>query len=155
MAKLNFNAADVEPIGSFDPLPVGDYEVIITETEMKDTKNGKGKYLQLTFEVVGEENKGRKVWDRLNLINENSTAQEIAQRSLSAICRAVGVLHPTDSDELKDIPLIIKVGIRPASGEYQPSNIIKGYARCDGESLTEIRSPTPAHGKTSKKPWER
>jgi len=45
MASLNFNANDIEPLGSFDPLPIGEYTVVISASEMKDTKTGKGQYL--------------------------------------------------------------------------------------------------------------
>jgi len=38
MASLNFNAAAIEPQQSFDALPAGRYEVIITDSEMKETK---------------------------------------------------------------------------------------------------------------------
>jgi hypothetical protein len=157
MAKLNFDAGSVEPIGSFDPLPVGSYLVVIDATEKKDAKTGKGQYLQLTYNVVDGEYHGRKVFDRLNIVNENTQAQEIAQRALSAICRAVGVMHPTDSDQLKDIPFVVKVGIRAASGEFQASNIVKGYMRADGKPLTDtVPTSAPASAPSQKKkPWEK
>jgi hypothetical protein len=71
MASLNFDASAVEPQQSFDALPVGRYEVIITDSEMKDTKAGTGQYLQLTFSVTGGQHDGRKLWSRLNLVNPN------------------------------------------------------------------------------------
>jgi hypothetical protein len=83
MAALNFNAAEVEPQQSFDALPPGRYEAIISESEMKDTKAGTGQYLQLTFTVVGGQHEGRKLWSRLNLVNPNATAVSIAERELS------------------------------------------------------------------------
>ena len=46
MANLNgFNAAQVEPSQDFEPIPAGKYLAVITETEMKPTKNGSGQYL--------------------------------------------------------------------------------------------------------------
>jgi hypothetical protein len=102
MAALNFNAAKVEPQQSFDALPPGRYEVIISESEMKDTKAGTGQYLQLTWTVVGGQHEGRKLWSRLNLVNPNATAVSIAERELSAICHCVGILVPQDSEELHD-----------------------------------------------------
>jgi hypothetical protein len=35
-----FNAADVEPNSAFTPLPAGEYQAIISESEMKPTKDG-------------------------------------------------------------------------------------------------------------------
>jgi hypothetical protein len=159
MAAINFDSNTVEPAGSFEPLPIGDYTVIISATEIKDTKTGKGQYLQFVYDVVDGEYQGRKLFDRLNIKNENVTAQEIAQRSLSAICRSVGVIHPTDTDQLKGIPFIVKVGIRAASGEYQASNVIKEYKRCDGTKLSEVTDAAPAQAKVdapkAKRPWEK
>lgn len=141
MPALNFDANKYEPTGSFEPVPIGDYPVIISSSEMKETKPKPGKvpgqYLQLTYDVIEGDYKGRKFFDRLNLINENQTAQEIAQRALSAICRAVGVMHPKDSSELHNKPLMVTVGIRAASGEYGASNEIRGYKTIDGEKITK------------------
>ena len=70
MANLNgFNANEVDPAVGFDPIPAGKYLAIITESEMKPTKAGTGQYLQLTFQVLEGQYKGRLVWARLNLDN--------------------------------------------------------------------------------------
>lgn len=144
MAAINFNAEEIEPQADFAPIPVGEYTVIISASEMKDNAKGTGKYLQIIFDVVEGQYKGRKVFDILNIQNANETAQQIAQRALSSICRAVGVMHPTDSEELHNIPLLIKVGIRPANEKYEESNIVKGYAAC------KTTAPEPG-----KKPWQK
>jgi hypothetical protein len=129
MAALNFNAAEVQPQQSFDALPPGRYEAIISASEMKDTKAGTGQYLQLTFDVVGGQYEGRKLWSRLNLVNPNATAVQIAERELSAICHCVGILVPADSEELHDALLVIDViqELNPMSG--QQTNRIKGYSQ--------------------------
>lgn len=146
MALIDFNAEAIEPLSDFSPLPVGNYTVVITQSEMKPTKTGNGQYLQLTLQVVEGEYKNRLIFDRLNIQNQNEVAQQIAQKALSSICRAVGVMHPKDSEELHDKPFSVKIGIRPASGEYGESNIVKGYS--------SLSSSTPV--KTgSAKPWEK
>jgi hypothetical protein len=162
MAELNFDADKTEPLGSFEPLPVGEYKVVITASEDHDTKNGRGKYLQLVYDVIEGEYLGRKLFDRLNIRNENETAQKIAQQSLSAICRATGVMHPRDSSELHDKPFIVKVGIRPAKDQFQASNTIKEYKRLDGMDLKDVTSSSPAtndapatKSAAKKRPWEK
>lgn len=146
MASIDFNAEAIEPTTDFTPLPVGEYSAIIAASEMKATKSGTGQYLQLTYDIIEGQYKGRKIFENLNLVNPNSTAQEIAQRALSAICRAVNVMHPKESEELHDKPLIIKVGIRPASGDYEASNVVKGY-----KTYTATASSA---GNTTARPWE-
>lgn len=144
MSELNFDATKVEPMNDFSPIPTGEYTAVITASDMKDTKSGSGKYLQLTYQIVDGEYKNRLIFENINLINSNEVAVQIAQKTLSSICHAVGVLHPKDSNELHDKPLLIKVGIRPASGEYQEQNVIK--------SRGPLKSSSPSQG--GKRPWE-
>lgn len=128
MANLSgFNAAEVEPTSSFDPLPAGKYLAAVTESEMKPTKNGSGNYLQLTFTIVEGEFKGRVLWARLNLNNPNATAVKIARSELSAVCHAVGVMQPRDSVELHNLPLLITVKLKKRTDNGELTNEIKGY----------------------------
>lgn len=128
MAMLNFNATTVAPATAFEAIPAGNYAAIITESAMKPTKRGDGEYLQLTLQIIDGEHSGRKLFDRLNLNNPNATAVDIAQRTLSAICHAVGVMQPQDSAELHDIPMQVKVGVEKNATDGTNSNVIKGYA---------------------------
>ncbi|CAB4214922.1 Protein of unknown function DUF669 [uncultured Caudovirales phage] len=152
MASLNFNAAEVEPQQTFDALPAGRYEVIITDSEMKETKAGTGEYLMLTFEVVGDtKHTGRKLWTRLNLVNKNATAVQIAERELSAICHCVGILSPSDSEELHNAPLVVDVvqELNPSSG--QMTNRIKGYSQVSAPA-PKAKPAAPAGFATGKVP---
>lgn len=156
MAALNFNADNVEPQQSFDALPPGRYEAIISASEMKDTKAGTGQYLQLTFDVVGGQYEGRKLWSRLNLVNPNATAVQIAEGELSAICHCVGILVPQDSEELHDALLVIDViqELNPQSG--QQTNRIKGYSQVSAPA-PKAKPAAPAGFATGKvapaEPW--
>jgi hypothetical protein len=128
MAQINpFDATQVSPESQFAPVPNGDYPVVITESEVKPTKDGAGQYLQLTLEVIDGHYKGRKIWDSLNLWNKNSTAVEIAQRALSQICHAIGVLQVQDTVMLHNKPLVATLAVRAAGGGYDESNDVKGY----------------------------
>lgn len=130
MANLNgFNATEVEPTTSFDPLPAGKYLAAITESEMKPTKSGSGSYLQLTFTVLEGEYKNRILWARLNLNNPNATAVKIARSELSAICHAVGVMQPRDSVELHNLPLVVTAKLKKRDDTGELTNEIKGYAK--------------------------
>lgn len=125
ISNLNFDASQVEP-ASFDVIPAGEYEAVIVASEMKPTTTG-GEMLVLELQVLNGKYQNRKLWDRLNLVNSNDKAVQIAKGTLSAICRAVGVLTPKDSSELHNKPLSIKVAVQPARGEYGESNTIKSY----------------------------
>lgn len=155
-----FDASQHEPLGSMDPVPAGWYTVIITDSEMRPTKAGDGEYLQLTMQVVEGECQGRLIWDRLNLMNSNQTAVEIAQRALASICRAVGVLTPTDSSELHDRPFEVKVSVRPAKDGFDASNDVKGYREAGtAGTVPAANRAAPAMATTaatrSTPPWKR
>lgn len=158
MADLRgFDAQTVEPNDSFDPVPNGDYLCIITTSEMKPTKAGDGAYLELELQVIEGPYQGRKLWDRLNLNNANETTVKIAKGTLSAICRAVGVLQPTDSCELHDLPLVAKVACRKRDDTEELTNVIKSYKKRDAVAATPASSPAPAKAAatSSTPPWKR
>lgn len=139
MALLNgtFDAADVEPAKPFEPLPPGKYRAHVIESEMAVTRAGDGQMLKLTLEILDGPHARRKLWDQLNLVNPNSQAMEIAQRTLSAICHATGQLQVADSEQLHFKPLRVTVKYEPEGndkrGVWQNArNRIAGYERADG-----------------------
>ena len=152
-----FNAMEIEPSASYEPLPADWYKCVITDSEEKPTKAMTGSYLQLTIEVIEGNYSGRKVFERLNLKNQNTTAVEIAQRSLSSICRAIGVNSPKDSEELRDKPLMVKLSVKPATpdGQYGASNDIKEYAATGGATASPTPAAVAAPGGTATPPWKR
>ena len=151
MSDLNgFNANDVDPAVGFEPIPAGKYLAVITESEMKPTKKGVGNFLQLTFQILDGEFKGRLVWARLNLDNPNATTVKIARAELSAICRAVGVMAPKDSIELHNLPLLITVAHKKRQDTGEITNVIKGYAKKDAAA-----PKVPTAGNNGKAPWKK
>ena len=134
-----FDASTVDPQDSFDPIPAGNYLVEITDSEMKPTKAGTGSYLQMTLKVLQGNYAGRLLWERLNLDNPNKTAVEIAQKTLSSICHATGVLNVTDSVQLHNKPMIAKVKVK-RDDEYGDKNELSGFKKAEGAAM-----PTAAH----------
>ncbi len=169
MANLTgFDASTVQPQTAFDPIPPGKYPATITASEMKPTKNGTGKYLELTFQVLDGLFRGRLLWSRLNLDNPNKQAVEIARGELSAICRAVGVMTPKDSIELHNRPLVISVKCKKRSDTGEITNEINGYMAMNGsvpgagaapapaDTTAAASTPTPAtNGSSLTPPWKR
>lgn len=145
-----FDANTVDPSTSFPVYPAGKYQVQIIASEMRPTKNGEGQYLALELEILDGESAGGKLFDRLNLVNGNATAQEIAQRTLSAICHAVGVMQVSDSEQLHFKPMVADVRVRPAGNDKQgvmrdAQNEVKGYSAASGNGVaTPATRPTGA-----------
>lgn len=142
----NFDARQVEPMGEYSPVPAGDYTAVISSSEEKPTKDNTGSYIEIWFEIIDGQQKGRKVVSRLNLNNKNQTAVDIAKRELSSICHAVNVLSPRDSSELHNLPMSIKVVVTPGTGNYGPGNEIKAYKAVGSVQQAQ---------EVVKKPWEK
>jgi hypothetical protein len=164
MAKLGgtFDASGVEPNAPLEALPPGDYKVQILQSEMRVTKAGTGQMLWFDMEVLEGTHQGRHVHDQLNLINPNPTAEEIAQRTLSAICHAVGKLQVSDSEELHFLPMVVKVAVRPNG-----YNEVKGYKpaqqaaaavpspRAQGPATAPVANQRPMAAASATAPWKR
>lgn len=164
--EINFDSAEVEPLGEYTPIPIDEYMAMITASERKKVADKpQNEYIQLVFDIVEGEYTGRKVFERLNIVNDNDTAVKIAQQKLSAICRIFSIVKLINTDQLHDKPIIISVGIRPAKGNFGESNEIKGYKRKDGASIKDIlnegsRAPVAkaapaASGEKKLKPWQK
>ena len=124
-------------------LPAGKYVAQIIESEMRVTNNGMGQFLWLMLDILEGPYKGRKVFDQLNLVNQNPTTVEIAQRALSAICHATGKLQVTDSEELHLIPMTIQVTVKPPKNGYGERNAIRYLVPKDGVPSAASRSLSP------------
>jgi hypothetical protein len=152
MANLgfSFDANQHEPQQSFDVIPAGEYVAAIVASEMRPNNARTGEYLWLELQILEGPYNGRKLWDRLNLNNPNPKAVEIAQASLSAICHAVGVMNVSDSVQLHDKPLLVKVKVREAEGNYDAQNEVKAYkAKTIGgqaPAASANRAPSQADG---------
>lgn len=128
---MGFNARNVTRMDDFGALPAGDYVAAITKSEMKATRAGTGQYLELDFQILEGDYRGRHIWSRLNLKNPNATAVAIAESDLAAICMAVGVFTPNDSSDLHNIPLLITVKEEKRRDTDVWTTAVKGYAKCD------------------------
>jgi hypothetical protein len=128
MASLgHFDASTVAPAQVLNAIPAGEYPAMVIDSQMKITKDGTGQYLELVLEIQEGLFKGRRLWDRLNLQNRSSQTVEIAQRQLSALCHAIGVMQVNDSEQLHHKPCVVKVSVRPPEANREPTNEVKGY----------------------------
>ena len=139
-----FDATGIDPMKPLEVLPPGKYPAQIVASEMRLTKDGMGQYLNLELDVLDGPYKGRKLFDRLNLVNSNTQTVEMAQRTLSAICHATGRLQVQDSEELHLIPFMAVVQVQPPKNGYGESNKIR-YLPLDGAApATRPAPPAPA-----------
>lgn len=157
-----FDSNQHEDMNDFTPVPIGEYKVHITNSELKDTKAGTGKFVKFEFTILDGEYQGRKIWTQLNLVNPNPVAVEIAQKEFATLCRACNQPVVQNTEVLHGKPIIIKAGIQPAKGDFAPSNTIKGYAAIGGDSTpvivtgevnTGTGEETPANKQSAPADW--
>ena len=160
MAQLGYTADPNQPEESFDIVPAGEYTTIIEASDYTPNKQGTGMILKLTYQIIDGEFKGRKIFENLNLQNENAQAAQIAQRALNSICLAVGVQHVQDSAQLHGIPLILEVSVKE-DPTYGKQNRIKKHIPISGQSsapatsgFSQTQQQTSPQGTAKKdQPW--
>jgi hypothetical protein len=127
MASLmDLDLKNVQPGGSFEPIPAGEYPAVIVSSEKKPTKDNTGQRLELKLQILNGPFQNRTLFDGLNIVNKSAQAQQIGRAQLKAVCVAAGIENPQHSEELHNRPLTIKVAIgKDQNGN--PRNEIKGY----------------------------
>jgi hypothetical protein len=154
MANLGttFDATTIEPAKGYEVLPPGKYPAQIVNSETRVTKDGMGQYLYVEIDVLDGPYKGRKLFDRLNLVNANPQTVEIAQRTLSAICHATGRMQVQDSEELHLIPFIADVQVQPPKNGYGESNKVHYLPLERGAGVARPGTAAPAAATTPAQP---
>jgi hypothetical protein len=155
MASLGntFDATSVDTTQrEFENLPEGDYELEVEASEIKDTADNTGKRLALTYRVVSGEFENRKIFGGINIVNKNPQAQEIGQKELASLCRAVGLTSIEDSEELHFKAFHAKLGLskKRVVGDktYEPRNEIKKFYFPDEGAPPEAK-PAPVAAKAA------
>jgi hypothetical protein len=146
MAQLDtvFDASSVDPRHAYGQLPAGIYRVQIVESDLRITKDGWGKYVYLVMDVLEGDQAGRKIFERLNLVNKNPAAVEIAQRQLSGICHATGQMQVENSEQLHFIPfeMMIEKKRDRKTGEDRFDHVYQ----FEGQRLPQVPVPTRSPG---------
>ena len=139
--NFNFDARSVNPDQRPEPLPLDWYPVIITDSEVKETKDQTGMYLSLTLRIIPPHPKAnREQQYNLNLKNNNQQTVDIAYRQLSAICHVVGVLQLQDTRQLHNIPFQAKIGPQTNDPSYGE---VKAVRDAQGNDPGKQGAPAP------------
>lgn len=150
-AKFDATSVDTTQV-EYENLPEGIYSLEVIQSEVAATSKGDGTLLKLRYSVIEpEEYKGRLIFGNITLENPNSTAQDIGQRALASLCRAVGLSEIEDSEELHFKQFIAKVGPGKSSKEKNadgspkyPARIeIRKYFFPDSDDMPEIGITAP------------
>ena len=150
-----FQAA--EATVSYQPIPDGDYNLRVSDAEMKATRSG-GSMLTLSIEVLGPSYAGRKFFQNYNIRCSSARAESIGIQQLKMLWQASGGDGtPTDTEQFVGRVFRAKVGIEESKDDrYGPQNRIRRYY--PQTATTPIMSaPIPEAASdpaSTLKPWE-
>ncbi|MEN6621453.1 MAG: DUF669 domain-containing protein [Smithella sp.] len=134
----------------FEPLPPGDYPGVILSSERKASKDKpENEYIKLEIQVEKADGSTRKIIDMVHLFNTNPTVVQIAKKQLEEIILATasgrsGNPNPNaiqNTEQLHNIMFMAKVGVKPAQGQYGPTNTIVKYQALDFNSSNPANNP--------------
>lgn len=150
--NFEFDASSIDTTDKYSILPKGDYSACAVAAEIKETKSRDGKFLEVKFQILAGEYKGRIIFDRFNFLNPSTEAENIGKQQLAKLCHAIGKATVTDTADLLDIPVLITIGITTRKDNGEDANRVVRYA-----NLNPVASYTqqtqPQSSKLSTKPW--
>jgi hypothetical protein len=120
LSAMNFDTANEEAAdGGFVVVPPGVYTVMVVKSDVKDTKNGTGKKLEMQYQIVTGQHAGTMLTDRLNIKNASADAERIGRGQLKSICDAIGYVGVLkDSSALHGKPFSVQVIVE----DFESSN---------------------------------
>lgn len=156
IGKFNAQEHDTEQ-RDYENLPEGIYALEVTQSEVAPTSKGDGTILKLRYGVIEpEEYKGRLIFGNITLENPNAQAQEIGQKQLASLCRAIGLSEIEDSEETHFQRFVARVGLskerKVGDKVYSPRNEVKRFYFPDSDDMPEIGITGPAPANDNRKP---
>lgn len=145
------------PKSDFTPVPPGDYMLSIDSAEVKDTKNGDGKYIKIEHTIISEQYKGRKVFNNINIYNKSQQCVNIGLGMLANLWECIN-----GQGKLKDTSQICNKTCMATIIVKEENNVIKKYLPQPGNQFfgnnthaQQNVSPAQTQQSTSKLPWQK
>ena len=130
MSHIGFNTSDYEPSqgGKKNIVPAGDYVMVITGDEFKQTKKGNGTGFLIDWQICEGQRTGDTLTCWINYENPSRQCEDIGRGEMRAIADACGIQNPRDTEKLYNIPMLVTLGVEykkdPNTGEDIPENNI-------------------------------
>jgi hypothetical protein len=124
---MKLDGSDVDESSSFDCLPPCEPICLIEAASIKDTKNGFGKFLEIQMQIIQPPFKGRKLWDRFMLVNNNPQVDQqkrdksiaINKKRLDDLRKACDIANLMDECELLNKVVSPKVAVKKDQNEIR------------------------------------
>ena len=168
MAEINYTVDANNAEEGFEVIPAGDYTVVIESSDYTSNKQGTGKVLSLTYQIIDGRYKGSKLFNYLNLEHQKENVVAIARKTMNAIGVAVGIREVVrDSAMLHNIPMKVEVVVKD-DPSYGKKNEIKKHSPLNDQETVqqspakeEVQKAGNASAENSqntqtpkKQPWE-
>lgn len=148
---FNFDATQFETQDSYQPIPVGQYLVMVDEANFKETQGGAGQMIALRLKIVAGEYAGRFLFENYNIRHSNPQTVQIAQKQLASLAFCIGVYQFNDPKMLIGKPFQVKVAIRK-DDKYGEQNVVRGYFNKDGVPASDIQKGKSGQATTQVQP---
>jgi len=143
MAQLQFSTDGINTESQYDALPPGEYEVIVSESDLRENSKGTGHFLAITHEVQApEQYRGRKLWNNITVNHQSAKAQEIGKQQLAQLVKSCGFQAISDSEQIHGIPVVAIVKIQK---DDATRNDVKGYKpKAGAQPMQAVPAQQPA-----------
>lgn len=149
----DFEPGKEKPSDGFQLVPIGWYPLLIEKSDVKGTKKGDGKYLNLQFCVTGENYANRKVFKRIHLANPSQVCVDIGRKELANLGQALGMTKIKDSSELQEKFVMGKVVIKDNENDISAFKPMDGANAASPQSSSQVGAK-PAAKPEGKLPWQ-
>ena len=152
---LDLSSVEVKAASGYNVVPTGEYDVVVSKAELKETKSG-GTMLILGYEVQSGDQAGKTIKHTMNIVNQDPDAVRIAKEQLKRVAIATGHKNPNkiaDTDELINKNPFLVIVEEVQDGEYK-NNKVKAIVKTSVEADTSFEVPKAAAPAT-KKPWSK
>ena len=128
---------DIENANSFEPIPVGRYTLKAEEWEVKTSKNA-NQYIAVTFSVVSEGYKTRKIWQNyaVGAGDKGKFARTLVKAWALATGEDISSINKASLNSLLERSFEAMVGIEE-SERYKPKNKIEQFIIHESKTLSK------------------
>ena len=132
---------------AFPVVPEGTYRCLVENAEIKTTKSGTGRYVQVNLSVLDQPHKGAKVMAFLNFENQNQTAQNIGRAQLKKFLASFGVTQALDLDQIGFLAKnkVTNVEVEVEDGPKGPQNRVAAFVAPGNGAAPTKAAAHPAH----------
>jgi len=126
---FDFNLEEIEASNG-GVVPKGTYLVQVEKAELADTKSG-GQMIKVQFNITGEQQNGRKLFEQYNIANANPQAVQIGLGQIKSLVVASGanLSKFTSPDQLVGLECLVNV--KEYTDDYGEKNSITAYKKLD------------------------